>query len=467
MKTLKEKMLTPMILLVVLVPMATLLFFNVAVHIYIQKEARNDLKAAMTAVEMLAQQELGRNDESLSEARLESIADKFADAIQNSKPTDAKLLIYNGELGLVYPQSLPEGFVTANLAEKAVARLETSGFPQKVERIRFGKSNFLVFGCSVDGSQDSHVFLVLVSLLDTSVPLIKIVNLILIVIMLIGIGLGVFTVSGITKRVSNQVKQINKVTERIGQGDFTHTILGDTDIAEFNELCQSIVHMSNRLESSERSQRDFLQNASHELRTPLMSIQGYAEGISSGIVPDVKVAADIINSESLRINTLVEELLTLSRIESGTLNRELVRLDLCELLNEYTMRLGGIAVKQQKKIILFLPSEPVFVKGDDELLGRAVANIVSNCLRYARNTVAISLVYSEGSVVIRISDDGPGISRDELPHIFERFYKGKDGNFGLGLAIAKSAVQYIGGNIKAYSEETGAEFDILFAPADN
>ena len=107
--------------------------------------------------------------------------------------------------------------------------------------------------------------------------------------------------------------------------------------------------MSERLQAFERSQRDFLQNASYELHTPLMSIQGYAEGILNGIVPDVKRTASIIHSESRRLNALVEELLTLSRTESQTVEQKPTELNLCELLPEFVQRLGGIEVSRKKE----------------------------------------------------------------------------------------------------------------------
>jgi len=461
MKTLKQKLLTPMILLVVLVPIATLLFFNVAMQIYVQKEARNDLKEAMLPIETLAQQEFQGSSGSLSSSGLQISAAKLKTAMRETKLTDAGLLIFNAKEKLTYPQNVPEGFISENLAQKIAGRLNTSGFGERVEQIRVGKTTYLMFGYVLNGNADKHIFIVLVSQLTKSTALIRIIDFILLTIMLIGIFLGVFIVSRITKRTSRQVEQICAATENISRGDFTHPLWEKTNIAEFNRLSESITDMSSRLEAAERSQRDFLQNASHELRTPLMSIQGYAEGISSGIVPDVKDAADIINSESRRLNTLVEELLTLSRIESGTLNRELQELNLCNLLPDFVQRLGGIAVKQQKTISLSLSAQTQTVMGNEELLGRAVTNIISNCLRYAKDKVGVSLLSLDGSVIIRIQDDGPGINCADLPHVFERFYKGNGGNFGLGLAIAKAAIQNIGGDIKAYNGEPGATFDIV------
>ena len=234
------------------------------------------------------------------------------------------------------------------------------------------------------------------------------------------------------------------------------------DTLEFKQLYDNISIMVGRLETYDKNQKTFLQNASHELRTPLMSIQGYAEGIESGIFPDTKEAAQIIKRESIRLNELVSELLTLSRYESGTYKPQWEEVNLCHLLKDYTQRLMGLAAKSEKQLELLLPEYDVMIQTDDVILSQAVINIVSNCIRYARQKVTISLEKKGGIVSLIISDDGDGIPQNDIPFIFDRFYKGKNGNFGLGLAIAKSAAELLNGRIKAYNQEQGAVFEISF-----
>ena len=460
MKTLKREILTPMILLIVLVPAVTLLFFNVGMRIYVQKTARDELKDAMLPIETLARQELSDSSGTLTESRLENAAAKLTEAVQTSNLTGGRLLIYNNRDRLVYPKTLPNGFVTSGLAKKIAARLAFTSQDGRVEQIKGDNRTYLMTSYVLSGNTGSQLILVLVSQQGATNMLIRMINLILLTIMLVGIGIGVLVAGRISARVSKHVEQACTATEHIGQGDFSYPKWEETNITEFHQLSQSILRMSERLQASERSQRDFLQNASHELRTPLMSIQGYAEGIMNGIVPDVRKAAGIINSESLRLNNLVKELLMLSRIESRTAEQKPVRLDLCEVLPEFVQRLGGIEMTQKKTIALSLPQQPVIMTADEELLSCAVMNIVSNCLRYAKAKIEVSLFLREEHAVIRVQDDGPGILKEDLPHLFERFYKGKGGNFGLGLAIAKSAVQSAGGEIKAFNGETGAIFEI-------
>jgi len=129
--------------------------------------------------------------------------------------------------------------------------------------------------------------------------------------------------------------------------------------------------------------------------------------------------------------------------------------------------LAGYAAKLEHQLILELPDFQICVIADDTLLSQSVMNIVSNCLRYANVAVKITLLSSGDYAIIRICDDGNGIPENDLPHIFDRFYKGKGGNFGLGLAIAKSAVSSIGGHVNAYNNDNGAVFELYVHMQDS
>ena len=127
--------------------------------------------------------------------------------------------------------------------------------------------------------------------------------------------------------------------------------------------------------------------------------------------------------------------------------------------------LGGFLAGRlayQKKIKLeFLPGDEHKIISDVMLLGRAFSNVTSNCIRYAKETVQISVEESGDQLKLTIRDDGPGIAENDLPHLFDRFYKGKNGNHGLGLSIAKRSMEYMGGDIAAESSPDGAVFTII------
>ena len=213
------------------------------------------------------------------------------------------------------------------------------------------------------------------------------------------------------------------------------------------------------IEKEAERQQTFFQNASHELKTPLMAIQGYAEGIQAGVM-DAGGAAEVILEESDRMTELVEELLDISKIDMGRQPLALSEMDVRELLYdsiravEPTAAAGGIA------IVPDFPEEPVMLSCDDTRLRRAVTNILSNGVRYARSELRLTCRADKRHVTIRIQDDGNGIAEADLPHIFDRFYMGRSGKSGIGLALTKEIVHLHRGTIRAYNGETGAVFEI-------
>ena len=213
------------------------------------------------------------------------------------------------------------------------------------------------------------------------------------------------------------------------------------------------------IEKEAERQQTFFQNASHELKTPLMAIQGYAEGIQAGVT-DTGSAAEVILEESDRMTELVDELLDISKIDMGRQQLTLSEMDIRELLYdsiravEPTAAAGGIA------IVPDFSETPVIVNCDDTRLRRAITNILSNGIRYARSELRLTCRTDKRHVTIRIQDDGDGIADEDLPHIFDRFYMGKSGKSGIGLALTKEIIHLHKGTIRAYNGDSGAVFEI-------
>ena len=213
------------------------------------------------------------------------------------------------------------------------------------------------------------------------------------------------------------------------------------------------------IEKEAERQQTFFQNASHELKTPLMAIQGYAEGIQAGVM-DTGSAAEVILKESDRMTELVDELLDISKIDMGRQPLTLSEMDVRELLYDSIRAVepaaaGGIA------IVPDFPEEPVMVSCDDTRLRRAVTNILSNGVRYARSELRLTCRADRRQVTIRIQDNGDGIAEADLPHIFDRFYMGKSGKSGIGLALTREIIHMHKGTIRAYNGDTGAVFEIM------
>ena len=213
------------------------------------------------------------------------------------------------------------------------------------------------------------------------------------------------------------------------------------------------------IEKEAERQQTFFQNASHELKTPLMAIQGYAEGIQAGVM-DTASAAEVILAESDRMTELVDELLDISKIDMGRQPLTLSEMDVRELLYDSIRAVEPAAAAGGIAIVPDFPEEPVMVSCDDTRLRRAVTNILSNGVRYARSELRLTCRADKRHVTIRIQDDGDGIAEADLPHIFDRFYMGKSGKSGIGLALTKEIIHLHKGTIRAYNGDGGAVFEI-------
>ena len=213
------------------------------------------------------------------------------------------------------------------------------------------------------------------------------------------------------------------------------------------------------IEKEAERQQTFFQNASHELKTPLMAIQGYAEGIQAGVM-DTASAAEVILAESDRMTELVDELLDISKIDMGRQPLTLSEMDVRELLYDSIRAVEPAAAAGGIAIVPDFPEEPVMVSCDDTRLRRAVTNILSNGVRYARSELRLTCRTEKRHATIRIQDNGDGIAEADLPHIFDRFYMGKSGKSGIGLALTKEIIHLHKGTIRAYNGDGGAVFEI-------
>lgn len=461
MKTIKSKILSPFLILIVLLPIITLLIFNICINIYVRNIAKEELENTAQTMNELIKKELITDALDTDTQQLDNVILKLNGALKASKlALNTELLLFDRNGNLIYPR---KNMDSSSLSNEAIQIIYDNVLENKkgdVKALRVAGNKYLMLSENIAKQPiKREVKLVFLTSLSSANGLITTLNTILFVIMLFFIGIGIVVANIISNTISKPVVTLSKITEKIGEGDFD-TLKNKTQISELNKLENSISLMSQKLYAYDMAQKAFLQNASHELRTPLMSIQGYSEGIEKGILTDTKKAASIINNESKRLNVLVDQLLILSRIENQTYAKTLEKINLCNVLKEYHQSLEGIAIKEQKKIELILPEISVFVLADDNLLSQAIINIASNCIRYAKETVQIHLSQQSGKITIKISDDGNGISENDLPHIFERFYKGENGNLGLGLAIAKSAIEFLGGKIVAYNGVSGAVFNI-------
>jgi two-component system phosphate regulon sensor histidine kinase PhoR len=216
------------------------------------------------------------------------------------------------------------------------------------------------------------------------------------------------------------------------------------------------------LRSLQTMRRELIGNISHELRTPIAGIKAMIETLKEGAIDDKQAATDFlsrIDGEVDHMTQVVTELTELSRIETGRAELRMTPLNLNLLVEEVAAQLKPLAQRQQVIIATDLATDLPTVRVDNNRIRQALVNLVHNAIKFNHpgGRVTVSTNVDRESVIVNVSDTGIGISKEDLPHVFERFYKAdkarSQGGSGLGLAIAKHAVQAHGGSIWGRSDE--------------
>ncbi len=232
----------------------------------------------------------------------------------------------------------------------------------------------------------------------------------------------------------------------------------------FNAMLESFRADIRQLEKLERVRSEFLGNVSHELRTPLFSTQGLIETLLHGAIDDKKVNCDFLKkalNNIERLNSLLEELIDISRIESGEMKLRLRYFDIVPLLDMTVTELQTFAEQRDISLTLEGPTgESLEVYGDKERLRQVLVNLLENAIKYSgpEDTVKLRFSSNNDAVDICVEDTGIGIAPQHLTRIFERFYRvDKDrsrdvGGTGLGLAIVKHIIEAHGRTIRVESE---------------
>ncbi len=270
--------------------------------------------------------------------------------------------------------------------------------------------------------------------------------------------------------------EVDEVLKSCLKADKEHTVQFESGIARrFFRAIAVPLHSNGRLSGAlillqdltelrnfQTMRRELVGNISHELRTPIAGIKAMVETLRGGAINDKKAATDFltrIESEVDRLSQIVTELTQLSRIETGEAELKKEPIKLNALLEEVIIEMTPLAERQQVKLIKQLAPDIPLVPVDKDRIRQTIINLAHNAIKFnkPRGKVTVSTTYDDKFVNVSVVDTGIGISKDDLPHVFERFYKADKaragGGSGLGLAIAKHTIQAHGGEIRAKSEE--------------
>ena len=270
------------------------------------------------------------------------------------------------------------------------------------------------------------------------------------------------------------------ISPLIGLGDFAKHIssgsYGDVSevqsVDEIGKVMMELNQLSLRLSESEKTQTEFVSSVSHELRTPLTAIKGWSETLLiEGELDDTDArrGIEIINSEAGRLTNMVEELLEFSRIRNGRFTLNIESVDMCAILDEIVFTYDELIKKDDFEIVYDAPAEGVPpVSGDPRRLRQVLLNVIDNALKYGKSGKKLILkINAEGEYVkICIRDFGPGISKEDLPHVKERFYKGQSkqrGN-GIGLAVCDEIIMRHKGELIIENAEGGGVLVTILLP---
>ncbi len=286
------------------------------------------------------------------------------------------------------------------------------------------------------------------------------INTVLLVVMGVAAILAALIAGFLSGVIARPVREITSFATRIGRGDFSRNRHDYRDL-ELAELAESMNKAAAQLDAYDREQKTFFQNVSHELRTPLQAIRSSAEGIEHGIL-EPKQSSRVIISETDRLSEMVEDLLYLSRIDSISKQLQPVEYDLRELLSNSAERQRNLAAERGLRFVFDFDEEPVMLPCDEKSICRAFSNLIANAIRYAASRITLTCRRAGGRIIIAVVDDGPGIAAEDLPHIFDRFYKGKGGKHGIGLSIVKAVIEQHQGSITVRSSPGETTFTITF-----
>ncbi|MDP8262068.1 MAG: ATP-binding protein [Candidatus Ancaeobacter aquaticus] len=272
-----------------------------------------------------------------------------------------------------------------------------------------------------------------------------------------------------SRSVTRPIYEMKEKAENFAKGDFTKKIK-ITSKDELGQLAQSLNSMAvelqikmDNLRKMDKVRTDFVANVSHELKTPLTSIRGFVETLEDGALDDKENAKrflSIINKHTIRLDAIVNDLLTLTELELERDRIERTHFDLKELIEEVLLGFGHALNKQHISLETNYTGSDFTISADKDRIEQIIVNIIDNAVKYSEpgGIIKISLEKEKDALKIKITDSGIGIPQEELTRVFERFYRvdkarsSERGGTGLGLSIVKHIVSLHNGQVHIDSE---------------
>jgi histidine kinase len=272
------------------------------------------------------------------------------------------------------------------------------------------------------------------------------------------IAAGALTSILLSREIIRPLRQLARSSERIAAGHYDERMAVPAS-DELAQMAASFNQMAAALAEVEQTRISLIGDVSHELRTPLTSLSGYLEGMLDGVFPCDEETLALMYQETRRMRRLVGDLQTLSRVEAGRLVLALGTFDLQALAQRAAAKLEPQAQSGQIALLVEGPKRPCLVTADPDRVEQILINLLGNALRYSPPGGVVRVTVSRDGRVARVAvgDEGIGIAPEQLPYVFERFYRADHGRSGsgIGLTIARHLAWALGGDLAAASPGPG------------
>jgi len=291
---------------------------------------------------------------------------------------------------------------------------------------------------------------------------------------LVAIAFSLLITFFFSRRILAPVKALTQTARRLGKGDFSQRVQFKGK-GEVGELAQAFNSMAGDLERTEQLRRNMVADIAHELRTPLTNLKGYLEAVRDGVIKPDASAIRSLNEEASLLSRLVDDLQELSLAEAGELKLDFKSEDIIKLIKQMVRAMQAQAAAKGISLSVDLPEKLPKVNIDSQRINQVLRNLLENAFAHTEKDGNIVVTAQEQAnwVKIMVTDNGEGIPAEDLPNIFERFYRVDKsrtrvtGGSGLGLTIARRLVEAHGGKVEAYSEpKKGSRFTFTIPVSD-
>ncbi|MGI6204819.1 MAG: sensor histidine kinase [Anaerovoracaceae bacterium] len=373
----------------------------------------------------------------------------FASVTEASRDNDIYIQVEQSGL-IIYPQD-PSDYEYGKYVTRTKSLLSKSKLQSVSRTIHTGqgKNNILIYAKYLD--EDSETIMYMVTPLYPMASTKKIIRSQLVYIMIISLALAFILSFYLSDRISRPIRNITKSARRLGDGDYGAVFHSRGEYTEIQNLTDSLNKTSFELQKTSNLQRDLMSNVSHDLRTPLTMIKSYAEMIRdlSGDDPVKREKhLNTIIEEADRLNVFVNDLLELSRMQSGTAQLHLTDFDICETTRQL-MEPYHVLELQDGYSIEYNHPDVQYVNADRDKINRVISNLLSNAVKYcgADKKIIVNIKHWGPTIHMEFIDHGIGIKPEELQSIWDRYYQTSSHHVrsstgsGLGLSIVKQILQ--------------------------